>query len=131
MSVIADLLNQIKTAVYGRDVRQAIHDAIAEAFGQNGTYTDQVIHTGGTLTDNKTKVEFFIPLHNATSRTVTIVPQGITILNNGSYDINPSMTYNYTYQINGINVTATASSALTGNDNSNVSVEFRYDITLG
>ena len=132
MSVIADLLNQIKTAVYGRDVRQAIHDAIAEAFGQNGTYTDQVIHTGGTLTDNKTKVEFFIPLHNATKRDITIVPQSIIVRGDGWYVNNPSATYTYTYQLNGINVVATTDNALSvGYNNSAVSVEFRYDITLG
>ena len=64
MSSITSYLLQIRNSVYGRDMRSSIYNAIAEAFGQNGTYTDQVIRTGGTLTDNKTKVEFFIPLLN-------------------------------------------------------------------
>ena len=32
MSDIATLLNAIKTAIYGRDVRQAIHDAIRKCY---------------------------------------------------------------------------------------------------
>lgn len=132
MSSITSYLLQIRNSVYGRDMRRSIYNAIAEAFGQNGTYTDQFICTGGTLTDNKTKVEFFIPLHNATKRNITIVPNGIVVRGDGWYVIGPSVTYTYTYQLNGINVVATTDNALSvGYNNSAVSVEFRYDITLG
>jgi hypothetical protein len=132
MSVITQFLNQIRNSIYGRDMRSAIYYGIAEAFGQNGTYTDQFICTGGTLTENKTKVKFFIPLHNATKRDITIVPNGIVIRGGGWYAIEPSVTYTYTYQLNGINVVATTDDALSaGHNGSAVSVEFSYDITLG
>jgi hypothetical protein len=113
-------------------MRSSIYNAIRETFSESGTYTDQFICTGGTLTENKTKVKFFIPLHNATKRDITIVPQGIVIRGDGWYVIEPSVTYTYTYQLNGINVVATIDNALSvGYNNSAVSVEFRYDITLG
>ena len=132
MSSITSYLLQIHNSVYGRDMRSAIYNAIRETFGEGGTYTDQFICTGGTLTENKTKVKFFIPLHNATKRDITIVPQGIVIRGDGWYVIEPSVTYTYTYQANGINVVATTDNALSvGYNNSAVSVEFSYDITLG
>ena len=132
MSSITSYLLQIHNSVYGRDMRSAIYNAIRETFGEGGTYTDQFICTGGTLTENKTKVKFFIPLHNATKRDITIVPKGIVVRGDGWYVVGPSATYTYTYQANGINVVVTTDNALSvGYNNSAVSVEFRYDITLG
>lgn len=132
MSSITSYLLQIHNSVYGRDMRSAIYNAILETFGNAGTYTNQFICTGGTLTDNKTKVKFFIPLHNATKRDITIVPQHIIVRGDGCYENGPSATYTYTYQANGINVVATTDNPLSvGYDNSGVSVEFSYDITLG
>lgn len=45
MSVISDLLNQIKTAVYGKDVRQAIHDAIQQCYLDSAEGITPVITT--------------------------------------------------------------------------------------
>ena len=50
MSSITSYLLQIHNSVYGRDMRSAIYNAIRETFGEGGTYTDQFICTGGTLT---------------------------------------------------------------------------------
>lgn len=45
MSVISDLLNQIMTAVYGKDVRQAIHDAIQQCYLDSAEGITPVITT--------------------------------------------------------------------------------------
>ena len=202
MSVIADLLNQIKTAVYGRDVRQAIHDAIRQCYldstegitpvittetvsgghnikitigadtttvyvangqngqnGKNGTngqdgkdgedgqngqdgvgslpdgiYTAQEIHTGGTLTTSGAHVIFFIPFIDAVNRTINITSPKISVRDRGNYLVNnvsTGITYEYVKEATGILVKATKSDGWGGENNSVVSVQFFFDLTVG
>lgn len=199
MSVIADLLNQIKTAVYGRDVREAIHDAIQQCYldstegitpvittetvsgghnikitigadtttvyvangqnGQNGTngqngkdgedgqngqdgvgslpngtYTAQEIHTGATLTATGTNVVFFIPFIDAVNRTINITSPKISVRDRGNYLVNnvsTGITYEYVKEATGILVKATKSDGWGGENNSVVSVQFVFDLTVG
>lgn len=202
MSVIADLLNQIKTAVYGRDVREAIHDAIQQCYldstegitpvittetvsgghnikitigadtttvyvangqngqnGQNGTngqngkdgedgqngqdgvgslpngtYTAQEIHTGATLTASGTNVVFFIPFIDAVNRTINITSPKISVRDRGNYLVNnvsTGITYEYVKEATGILVKATKSDGWGGENNSVVSVQFVFDLTVG
>lgn len=190
MSVISDLLNQIKTAVYGRDVRQAIHDAIQQCYldstegitpvittetvsgghninitvgadtttvyvangangtngtngqdGQDGvgslpdgTYTAQEIHTAGTLTSSGTYVIFFVPFINAVNRTVTITPTKISVRDRGNYlanNLTTGVTYEYVQEATGVLVKAIKSDGWGGENNSIVSVQFVFDLTVG
>lgn len=134
MSTISQYLNQIRNSVYGRDMRSAIYNAIDKTFGSADTYTDQYIFTGAVLTENRTKVKFFVPLHNATERDISINPRSLVVRRDSGWYISlgSTATYTYDYQINGINITAIIDHSLDGfEDDSCVAVVFDYDVTLG
>jgi hypothetical protein len=133
MSTISQYLNQIRNSVYGRDMRSAIYYAIGETFINDGTYENQFIQACGILSDDGTQLTFFIPLPNATKRTITVDPIGIVVYGStGGFDLNPSVTYAYNYQINGILVTVDNSEGWVGETQSTfVGVQFKYNITLG
>ena len=102
----------------------------------DGTYTEQDIHVSGTLTSNGTWVVFFIPFINAVNRTITITSTKISVRDGGNYLANAlttGVTYEYVQEATGIKIGATKSdgSAWGGQNNSVVSVQFVFDLTVG
>ena len=102
----------------------------------DGTYTAQDIQVGGTLTSNAKWVVFFIPFINAVNRTITITPINISVRDRGTYlaqNLTTGVTYTYVPEATGISVKAVKSddSAWGGQNNSVVSVQFVFDLTVG
>lgn len=102
----------------------------------DGTYTAQDIQVGGTLTSSAKWVVFFIPFINAVNRTITITPINISVRDRGSYlaqNLTTDVEYSYVQEATGISVKAVKSDNSTwgGQNNSVVSVQFVFDLTVG
>lgn len=99
----------------------------------NGTYSGQEFLGGAALTNSGKDVRFFLPLPGAVNRGVSITPTSITVRDRGSYraqNLSSGVTYAYTQNALGVCVYATKEDTWGGANNSVVSVQFNYSITL-
>ena len=99
----------------------------------NGTYTDQTIHVGATLTASGKSLCFLIPLPGAVNRSVSITPTSISVRDRGTYLAqaeSSGITYEYTPNAVGVLVKASKSVEWGGVNNSVVSVQFVFSMTV-
>jgi len=136
MSVVDDLSN-ILNAVYGRDVRQSIHDAIehcwqATSEGLQGEYLIREFFIYGTVCNDGKDICFLIPFREADRKLVWIdnnTTKNMTVRDNGtviSVGEGDGVVFSYETNLLGINMTATKSTGWGLTNNSIVSVEFSF-----
>lgn len=147
MSSVRDNLARILTAVYGRDVRQAIHDAIEDCWNATsaeleGEFFLQPFHVAGTVTNDGKDICFMIPFREANTRrvsisgsteeTITVRDRGTILANQETHSDNIMFIYDLTPSVIGLRVTARKTSGTWGAVNESiVSVEFSCTLSVG
>lgn len=147
MSSVRDNLARILTAVYGRDVRQAIHDAIEDCWNATsadleGEFFLQPFHVAGTVTNDGKDICFLIPFREANTRrlrisgsteeTITVRDRGTILANQETYRDNIIFMSDLAPSVIGLNVTARKTSGTWGAVNESiVSVEFSCTLSVG
>lgn len=135
VATIADTIAGMQSAISegGESVLKVNGTPVINLGLPNGTYSNQGLYAGGTLTSSGKDVLFNIPLPGATNRGCSVTAGSITVRDRGTYlaqNLTTGVTYTYTPHATGITVNATKSDGWGGVNNSAVGVYFVYSMTL-
>ena len=145
MSTINDILLRIQNAIYGREMRQAIHDGIEYCWNAipaslEGEHYLQSFHVAGTVTNDGKNICFLIPFREAdtmdvnisdsTEKTITVRDRGTILADHETHSDN--IVFTTSQNAIGLSVTARKTSGTWGAVNESiVSVEFSCTLSVG